>query len=89
MKYYTLKPTPPAAIAKSQDTKPAFTGKKKPAQTAPVLKQALTRKDIRQEYSVSEKTIARWEKRGLRASKLMRTRLYLRRDIEAFIESSF
>jgi len=53
-----------------------------------IQKQALTRKDIRAEYSVSEKTISRWEKRGLRASKLMRKRLYLRADIEQFIINS-
>ena len=51
-------------------------------------KQALTRKDVRAEYSVSEKTVSRWEKRGLRSSKLMRTRLYMRNDIENFIRGS-
>ena len=51
-------------------------------------KSALTRKDIRAEYSVSEKTVSRWEKRGLRSSKLMRTRLYMRTDIENFIRGS-
>ena len=48
----------------------------------------LTRKKVQKEYDISPKSLYRLEKRGLlKASRILRTCLYYRSDIEALIRA--